>query len=224
MNYDDMVKRIVEEIYGNIKEDEIDESTKKKAIIIGKVNNNKLGKGLKENYQLIAYENNIKNGDLVIIEYLDIKEIANIALLVPTNGKEEFIIKMLLEGKKVFISEDGLEYKKYKETAPRALYNEYLNLEKKLKLYGMEVIKYSYEIIEQDEIKEKCRTKVKYINEEILEEESTFYIKNKKIISEGDLKKPFMQGKKIIIIDSKSIITPLADDFIKIHNLKIERV
>ena len=52
----------------------------------------------------------------------------------------------------------------------------------------------------------------------------SFEIRNKKLISEMDLRKPFMNGMKSVVIDKKSIITPLANDFIRIHNLKVKRV
>ena len=153
---------------------------------------------------------------------------ANIATLTGINEEENFIINMLLSGKKVYVLESGLEYRKYKNTAPRALYNKYLSFEKELKVYGIDII----EFIEKVEDKTTRKEEYKKVEEvsaletlnSIPEEEMSFEIRNKKLISEGDLRKPFMNGMKSVVIDKKSIITPLANDFIRIHSLKVKRV
>src|SRR5699024_551447 len=46
---------------------------------------------------------------------------------------------------------------------------------------------------------------------------------NKKIITEGDLQKVFLQKINHICIPNNSIITPLAEDYIRKHTLKIQR-
>ncbi|MDO7203363.1 hypothetical protein Q5M85_03115 [Paraclostridium bifermentans] len=45
-------------------------------------------------------------------------------------------IKDDYERKKVHVMEDGLEYKRYKQTAPKTLYNKYLNFGKELELWS----------------------------------------------------------------------------------------
>lgn len=46
---------------------------------------------------------------------------------------------------------------------------------------------------------------------------------DKKVITESDLQKLFLQGIKKIRIPASSIITPLANDYVRMHSLKIER-
>lgn len=48
-------------------------------------------------------------------------------------------------------------------------------------------------------------------------------IKDKKAITESDLKKAYLSGIKTITINKESMITPLAVDFIRINNIKIIR-
>ncbi|HCO74874.1 MAG TPA: hypothetical protein DIT16_08485 [Clostridium sp.] len=94
-------------------------------------------------------------------------------------------------------------------------------------MYGIDIV----EFIEKVEDKTTRKEEYKEIEDiSILEtsnfisEEMSFEIRNKKLISEMDLRKPFMNGMKSVVIDKKSIITPLANDFIRIHNLKVKRV
>ncbi len=53
--------------------------------------------------------------------------------------------------------------------------------------------------------------------------ENTLDLRSKKLISESDLRKPQINGIDKILLGKKSIITPLANDFIRIHNLKLDK-
>jgi ethanolamine utilization protein len=229
MNYDKLVDLIVKEVYKKLEETNKSDIKHKTAVIIGNVEIDPITRGnLEEEYKLISYSKEKSEADIAIISRLSIKSMANIATLTGINEEENFIINMLLAGKKVYVLESGLEYRKYKNTAPKALYNKYLSFEKELKVYGIDII----EFLEKAEDKTARKEQYKKIEEvsvlETLnytqEEEMSFEIRNKKLISEVDLRKPFMNGMKSVVIDKKCIITPLANDFIRIHNLKVKRV
>jgi ethanolamine utilization protein len=49
-------------------------------------------------------------------------------------------------------------------------------------------------------------------------------ISNKRLITESDLKKLYMNGVKEVTIIQKAIITPLAQDYVRIKQLKLSRV
>ena len=81
-----------------------------------------------------------KDCDILLISKLCIKGLSNIAQGTCTTKAENFALEMLLKGKKVYILEDGIEYRKYKNTAPKVLYNKYIKFEEELLAYGIEVI------------------------------------------------------------------------------------
>ncbi|MFR1707443.1 MAG: TIGR02536 family ethanolamine utilization protein [Clostridium sp.] len=228
MNYDELVDLIVKEVYRKLEETNKNTVKHKTAVIIGDMNLDPITKAnLDEEYKLISYNYEV-DADIAIVSKLSIKSMANIATLTGINEEENFIINMLLSGKKVYVLESGLEYRKYKNTAPRALYNKYLSFEKELKVYGIDIIEFLEKVEDKTTRKEEYK-KVEEVSaletlNSIPEEEMSFEIRNKKLISEGDLRKPFMNGMKSVVIDKKSIITPLANDFIRIHNLKVKRV
>ena len=71
--------------------------------------------------------------------------------------------------------------------------------------------------------KPKLENKVKLSNIEI-DDEFSLDLRNKKLISEADLRKPTIKGVKNVLVNKKSIITPLATDFLRIHHLKLKRM
>ena len=113
--------------------------------------------------------------DIAIVSKLSIKSMANIATLTSINEEENFIINMLLAGKKVYVLESGLEYRKYKNTAPRALYNKYLSFEKELEVYGIDVI----EFLEKVEEKTTRKEEYKRVEEVSILENFKFYTRRR---------------------------------------------
>lgn len=228
MNYDKLVDLIVKEVYKKLEETNKNIVKHKIAVIIGDVELDPITKfNLDEEYTVTSYNEEQLEADIAIVSTLSIKSMANIATLTGINEEENFIINMLLAGKKVYVLENGLEYRKYKNTAPRALYNKYLSFERELKVYGIDIVEFIEKVEDKTTRKEEYK-KIEDISiletSNFISEEMSFEIRNKKLISEMDLRKPFMNGMKSVVIDKKSIITPLANDFIRIHNLKVKRV
>ncbi|HCO74875.1 MAG TPA: ethanolamine utilization protein, partial [Clostridium sp.] len=130
MNYDKLVDLIVKEVYKKLEETNKNIVKHKIAVIIGDVELDPITKSnLDEEYTVTSYNEEQLEADIAIVSTLSIKSMANIATLTGINEEENFIINMLLAGKKVYVLENGLEYRKYKNTAPRALYNKYLSFE-----------------------------------------------------------------------------------------------
>ena len=228
MNYDKLVDLIVHEIYEKMNALNNPVTQFKKSVIVtSSFNKSDITKELEENFKVLFYEAGYREADILVIPYLSIKSMANLANLSVSEELEEFIIKMLMIGKEVYILEDGLEYRRYKNTAPKALYSKYLDFEKQLKIYGIQVISYIGEIKNLD--KNLLKLEEKNISEENIfisdeSNKSIVEIRNKKVISESEIKKAFLNGINSLVIDKKSIITPLAADFIKTHNLIVKRV
>lgn len=217
MEYDNLVNLIVEELYKKLKETPNINDRRKKAVIMQNDNIEKYYEILGAEYNLINYDEAIKDCDVVIVPKLCLKGMGNLANLTCSTNEEHFIIKMLMKGRKVYIIEDGMYYKRYKNTAPKQLYNKYLDFEKQLTNYGIKILNSSFN--NTYKIEEIQSTN---INRDILMDKSA-QITNKKLITESDIRKHYINGSKVIVIDSKSIITPLAKDFVKINHIEIMR-
>lgn len=219
MNLDSIVDLIVEEVYKKINMSPKDDKNKKLAVILGDYNFDKYSGMLDNDYKVVKYDESIKECDLVIIPYLCIKGMANLANMTMTSKSEYFIVKMLMSGKKVYVLEEGLQYRKYKHTAPKALYNKYLEFEDSLIKYGIEIIQSPISL--ENKLLSVTPEKYEPITELIEVNKPSLEIKNKKLISESDIRRAYMNGVRVVIVDKGSIITPLARDFVKINNISI---
>lgn len=215
MEYDNLVNIIVEEVYKKLREGPKIKDMTRKAVVIGDSNMDKYYEILGNDYDLTSYNDSIKDCEVVIVPKLCLKGMGNLANLTCSTGEEHFIIKMLMKGRKVYMIEDGMYYKKYKNTAPKQLYNKYLDFEKTLINYGVEILRSSFQNI--------C-----------IREEKTNVIENrsiagasevikKRLVTESDVRAQYIKGSRLIVIDSKSIVTPLAKDFIRINHIEIMR-
>lgn len=220
MNYENMINTIVEEVYKKINSiNEIE--NKPKAVLLYEDNNKEQFKFLKQRFEVVNFEKSIRDCQIVIISKLCMRGLCNLAVGHSVSDEERFILKMLMKGKKVYVLEDGIEYKRYKKTAPKALYNKYMSYEDEIINFGVEIIK-DINFIYLDDVKKENLSKTKKDIE--INDEFSLNLTNQKLISESDLKKPMISGIKNVLVDKKSIVTPLAKDFIRIHHLKLKRM
>lgn len=225
MNYDEVVDLIVNEVYNKINCSKNSISPLSKvAVVMSEENINEIRKVIGNDYNISVYRNEDMDGDIIIIPALSLKAMANLATLNTEGVAEEFVIRMLMKGKEVYILENGLEYRRYKNTAPKALYSKYLDFEQQLKINGIQIIGYVGEIKKNDK---NLLNNVEAIkNIEVFNSSSSeeLEIRNKKVINEFEIRNKIIPGVYTIVIDKKSIITPLATDFIRTHNLRVKRV
>ena len=234
MNYDNLVNLIVEEIYKKLNNEEKKISNKPKAVTIFKENNSRFDL-LKDDFDVVNFDNSIRDCEIVIVSKLCMRGLSNLALGNSTSDEERFILKMLMKGKKVYVLDEGLEYKRYKETAPKALYKKFMSFEDEICKFGIEIVKDLNTISLNDKQSIK-RENTKSLDKEVINKENletvetniddefSLDLRNKKLISEADLRKPTIKGVKNVLVNKKSIITPLATDFLRIHHLKLKRM
>lgn len=152
------------------------------------------------------------------------KEIANISLGLCNSNVEDVIMKFLLMGKEVYLVESGIEYRRYLNTASPSLVELYREYEKKLIQYGVKLIKEFKDVLNEDN---KSQTQCIPEVIDVLgsnDVQSPLDLTRKKLISEADLKKSCIHGVKEVIVSKKSVITPLAQDFIRINHLAVKKV
>ena len=214
MDFEKLVDSILEEVYKKLQN--------KKLVVLWEDSIEEYNIKLAQEYEVYSYKEGITDCDAVVVSKLCLRGLANLSNGISISNEERFILKMLMKGKKVYVLNEGVEYKKYLSTAPKALYSKYVEFEEKLKDYGVSFIN------SIEEIGSKVIDIVsKKVTEEVIEQKNfqqSFEIKNKKLITECDIKKLYKQGMKEVVIDKKSIITPLASDFIRIQKLNIKRV
>lgn len=226
MDYEKLIEFLVDEIYKKI-HDEDNKSNylekKKSIVVIGENDVDFYKEALKE-FDINPLTSECKDCDILLISKLCIKGLSNISQGTCTTKAENFALEMLLKGKKVYILEDGIEYRKYKNTAPKVLYNKYIKFEEELLAYGIEIINDLNELsIESRDQKVSFNgiKEEKDLEPSITADELTINLSNKKLVSESDLRKPHINGVKTLIIDKKAMLTPLAKDYIRINNLNV---
>ncbi|MDR2879249.1 MAG: ethanolamine utilization protein [Fusobacteriales bacterium] len=134
-----------------------------------------------------------ENGKILVISTLGINDMADTA-----SGKTHPAIRGLLEKKTVYIVEEGLEYKRYSE--PKALmetYDKYLDT----------IIKYGIQVVKRVDLIDKLGAVT----------EKTVL---KGVITMSKLRERNLKNA-VLILDKKSIITPLAMEYIKENNIEI---
>lgn len=231
MNYDKLVDLIIEEIYKKINNDELKVSNKPKAVTVFEQDNSKFNL-LRDEFEILEFNKSIKECEVVIVSKLCMRGLSNLALGNSTSDEERFILKMLMKGKKVYVLDEGIEYKRYKDTAPKALYKKFISFEDEIRKFGVEIIKDLNTIaksklsIQSETTEILNKDTISLINTENtnIDNEFSLDLRNKKLISEADLRKPTINGVKNILVNKKSIITPLAVDFMRIHHLELKKM
>lgn len=189
---------------------------------------------LNEEYDVDSLDNidcKVEEYEACIVCRVGNKQIASIANGLCSSSMEEIIMNFLLMGKNVYLLEDGIEYRRYLGTASSSLIELYQGFEKKLVDYGVKLIKNYRDILGTNEIKEIEKVEAVEAEKEIqctpqvkeCDTVNSVDLIGKKLISEADLRKLCRKGVNEVVISKKAVITPLAQDFIRINRLSVKR-
>lgn len=217
MNYQALIDEIVQELYKKLKQDTKPLESHKKVIVIGDANKTEI-EALKKYYQVVAYPGDVSDYESVIISELTLARLTRLAQGLADQPEEAFILKALLEGKKVYMLEDEIEYRKYKKTSYKALYTLYSDYENKIRQYGIKPIGHMTDILTAEE------KPIPHEEKEELNPNEEIDFTHKKLLLETDLMRAGIPVYGKVVVGKKSIVTPLAEDFIRTHKLKIKRV
>ena len=218
-----LVDEIIEEVYRRLESKVSQDLTRKKLIVIGPMPHSDL-ENLKSIYEFISYKQFIPDKkeivgyEGIVITKLTVDMLGHIALGAAATEEESFIIKALLQEKPVYMMEQGIEYRRYKKNAHKALYTLLMDYEDKIKKYGIRCISH-LDDIPIDEI-DKGNEKV----QEVIRENTKLDMTYKKLLLESDLIKKHIEGICTVSISKGCIITPLAEDYIRNHHIYIEKV
>ncbi len=202
-----LVDEIMEEVYRRLESKVSQELTRKKLIVIGPMPNSDL-ENLQSIYELSSYKKEIVGYEGIVITKLTVDMLGHIALGAAVTEEESFIIKALLQEKPIYMIEQGIEYRRYKKNAHKALYTLLMDYEDKIKKYGIRCISHLDEIpIEEIE---KGNDKIQEVIRENIRLDMTY----KKLLLESDLIKKHIEFISTIRILNSCIITTLAEDYI----------
>lgn len=198
---------------------------KKTALLIGtsEENNNSIyDKLIKLNYDVNFVSNmkDVDTYDLIIIQHLSNLELVNLSLGVPSGQKEETIIQAMLKGKKIYLLADGIEFRKYSSTANKNFYNMYKSYENKIIDFGIEIIEHINNI-DKDNVNFSNTDNKNIVTNNVGKINDVYNLTGKKLISEVDLRRAMVNGNKDVKISIKTIVTPLAKDFIRTNKLNV---
>ena len=204
-----LIEEVIRELKRKIGQDFMKKDTGRSAMVLGVLPQSE-EKALKAAYQIVPFSE-AESCDIYVLAQLPIKLMADLVLGIPSEPPAACILRALLEGKRVYLLESGLEYRRYKETAYKTLYHLYQEYEAAVKRYGIELISYTSEIAKENRIKPRP------------EAEDFVDLSSLRLLRESDLIKVRGTGSITVLLGQNTIITPLARDYIANHNLAVIR-
>lgn len=82
-----------------------------------------------------------QRGERLVITSLPIQDMALLSLGVPLDEEAARVIRALLRGERVAVLAGGLEYKQFRRTAPLAVYQKFVGMERRLREMGIGLIR-----------------------------------------------------------------------------------
>lgn len=204
-----LIEEVIRELKRKIGQDFMKKDTGRSAMVLGVLPQSE-EKALKAAYQIVPFSE-AESCDIYVLAQLPIKLMADLVLGIPSEPQAACILRALLEGKRVYLLESGLEYRRYKETAYKTLYHLYQEYEAAVKRYGIELISYTSEIAKENRIQSRA------------EAEDFVDLSSLRLLRESDLIKVRGTGSITVLLGQNTIITPLARDYIANHNLAVIR-
>lgn len=166
--------------------------------------------------------------DIILVSTISPIMLANLANGMANTREEEIILDRLLNGKKVYVLEDAFEYQRYRRIAYKALFHLYQDYEMKLRNYGIQVIQNPVEIFKENNYYNKRQyqqfTDQNYNGNDV---SNTIIGKvdwrKKHLLLEKDFVVSRLDRNRAVLITEDCIITPMARDYIREHQIHIER-
>lgn len=164
----------------------------------------------------------IESFDYIVVPDLSNKDLVNLANGAGQNKVCKIVVDAILQGKKVIVLEEGICYRKFKDTANENFFNMFKSYEEKIVSFGIEIVakRDLIKYLDHGDCKETMQNRSQ--KTEKLETKQGVEI-NTKVVSERNIEKLLSTGHKTIYVNKKSIITPLAIDFIRTNDINVIR-
>ncbi|SFC49016.1 ethanolamine utilization protein [Bacillus sp. 491mf] len=226
MNVEALVEVITKEVYNRLQNIPVAKKAEplKTAVFVATEVYPQLEGILAHEYTIQYFDDSVMDCDVVVIPKMCIQLLGNLANGLSSSPRERFILTMLLKGKNVIALDDGLVYKKYKQTANAHLFKMYEEYQAKVESFGIKII-HDTQLL-QSCCEKKVVHNVQVTNSQMNVEtqlQTEAAVISKKVITEADLKKFHLRNVKEIIVTPNSIITPLAKDYIRMQQMHVQR-
>lgn len=181
-----------------------------------------------QGYEFVTCSSYSSDDDIILVSTISPIMLANLANGMANTREEEIILDRLLNGKKVYILEDAFEYQRYRRIAYKALFHLYQDYEMKLRNYGIQVIQNPIDIFKENNYYSKRQyqqfTDQNYNGNDV---SNTIIGKvdwrKKHLLLENDFINSRVDKNRVVLITEDCIITPMARDYIREHQIHIER-
>ena len=234
MSTDDLVDLIAKRVMELLASQKKETSTPEKAtvLVVGNSDNTldfepKPGK----NFSFTMAED-LDKPDPADFDHIVLASLSNSLLSALVVGLERgsegcLILESLLLGKTVHILEEGIAYRRYRETAKPALYSVFEQKEKTLKSYGTAVVaRENLEVFLANTVDGNSLPDTA-LESEITDQaggadshpsqDDDVMVLDQRVIAEKDLIRLYEKGCRKVARGRRSLLTPLARDFIRIH-------
>lgn len=205
----------------------------RQALILGKLTGDE-EKALSSLYTPVEFRlKSAPDYDILVSAHLSIEAMACLALGMPGNEEAACILYSLLQGKRVYILERGLEYRNYRDSAHKTLYRLMQEYESRIESFGVRIVGNILDIRKNEEqgFVQPLQSATGYLSESTGVAASFFGecsgecldLAGRKVLRESDFSGVRGRGKSEVLIDRDAIVTPLAMDYITNHGLEVKR-
>ena len=171
----------------------------------------------REGYQVVK---NSSSADIILVESIGFDAILRIASLCPLTADEAVVIKSLLKGKKVLVLNESFDFHQYKQTSKALLFQDLQEQYEKLIRYGVQFYKKEelVSILEESTGGENNKPA-----HDVPKNSSTpKTVEKVGLLTEKKLIEMNLSDNDSIRLKKGMIVTALAKDYLKRHNINIE--
>ena len=171
----------------------------------------------REGYQVVK---NSSSADIILVESIGFDAILRIASLCPLTADEAVVIKSLLKGKKVLVLNESFDFHQYKQTSKALLFQDLQEQYEKLIRYGVQFYKKEelVSILEESTGGENNKP----VQDVIKNSSTPKTVEKVGLLTEKKLIEMNLSDNDSIRLKKGMIVTALAKDYLKRHNINIE--
>lgn len=182
-------------------------------------------KNLIHNWKDIKFlesEEDISTYECILVKELSIDEFLSISEGKQINDKTRILREAFLKNKRVVIVSEGLEHRRFRDESNKNFYKLFSDKEECLKSFGVE-------FVHSSDLDKKLQSigEVEFYNREEVNKDKTEYMTNSCKIDEKLITRPTLENILLktnaneIKISKDTIITSLAEDYIREKDLKV---
>lgn len=174
----------------------------------------------REGYQVVK---NSSSADIILVESIGFDAMLRIASLCPLTEDEAVVIKSLLKGKKVLVLNELFDFHQFKQTSKALLFQDLQEQYEKLIRYGVQFYKKEELVSILEESTESTGGENNKPVQDVTKNSSTpKTVEKVGLLTEKKLIEMNLSDNDSIRLKKGMIVTALAKDYLKRHNINIE--